>query len=172
MCFIHSIVDFLRAPKVVQDVIQPNLPHYLYHHSRVIFSTTPTHSRYNRTVEDTSHPDPSRANSRSNFFVRCFLVLWGSSLLAHRLGAPELAVRPWWFWTSGLSSSMQLLKVIMGDQVPFDSSSKKCVTNGPTDQTTNLLTWVGARDACASKKKQMHLGWALTNGQVSQKGFW
>ena len=33
-------------------------------------------------------------------------------------------------------SSMQLLKVIMGDQVPFQSSSKKCVTN--------LLTWVGA----------------------------
>ena len=45
-------------------------------------------------------------------------------------------------------SSMQLLKVIMGDQVPFDSSSKKCVTNGPTDLH---LTWVGARDTCVSK---------------------
>ena len=26
-------------------------------------------------------------------------------------------------------------------------------TDGPTDQPTNLLTWVGARDTCVSKKK-------------------
>ena len=35
----------------------------------------------------------------------------------------------------------------MGDQVSFDSSSFKSITNG----RTNGLTWVGARDTCVSK---------------------
>ena len=45
----------------------------------------------------------------------------------------------------------------MGDQVPFDSSSNKCVTN----QRTYLhLTWVGSRDTCVSKQ---NLSWKPKN---------